>query len=174
MAKFVADNVWEQGFNNKDCALDFMNQVVKDDPDASVMSYMDKDQEPPFRIRVTRVTEAGAKAFKEHWDKMVPEVAPVPKRDPEVIKRQQGSNIQLRWAERMILSRLLRAAGEEFSNHGCNDFDASELSPAQRQTIHEEVKAWSKDPGYEADDSAFFYDWMLMSYFADLIDPDTS
>lgn len=72
--------------------------------------------------------------------------------------------------EGKLVAELLRAASEQFSNYGCNDFDlrsyglesmAEELNRAVH--VHDEEMAAQANPVME--------DWLLMSHFADKLDP---
>jgi len=68
---------------------------------------------------------------------------------------------------------LLDKAGDEFSNHGCNDFDLqSELKLTKEEAIavaHKLREAMVRtECGEEADlerKDAYFYDWLLMRHF---------
>lgn len=71
--------------------------------------------------------------------------------------------------ERTILARLLQMAADQFSNHGCNDFDLPDSDEA-RELIHA-YHEWNGDPE-EADEyqahrgKYMFTDFVLMRYFA--------
>ena len=65
--------------------------------------------------------------------------------------------------ELQVVGRLLRLAGEEFGNHGCNDFDLPDTPEAK--ALIADVGLWGGD-----DESCCPGDDTLMEYFADRID----
>lgn len=78
---------------------------------------------------------------------------------------------QLTSLEGKLVAALLRRASEEFSNHGCNDFDVCReagLSPEDADALWKKLAEWD-DPDFAESDGAIHYDWVLMSYFADKI-----
>jgi hypothetical protein len=80
---------------------------------------------------------------------------------------------QLSDDEARILAKLLKQAGDEFSNHGCNDFNverelalpearAMELAHSLRLSMVEHRVA---DPDYAEDGGVYLMDWMLYCLF---------
>jgi hypothetical protein len=76
-------------------------------------------------------------------------------------------------AERKIAARLLDLAADEFSNHGCNDFNAKAegLTPDEIQEITVKLKAEVDDDNYGA--NGYFDDWLLMRHLAKRLRDDT-
>lgn len=71
--------------------------------------------------------------------------------------------------ERKLAVAFLKMASEEFSNHGCNDFDLTKLVPEleERQRILKEMYEWGKDASsYDPNYCDITYDWYLMSFIA--------
>lgn len=73
--------------------------------------------------------------------------------------------------ERKLLVALLKMAADEFSNHGCNDFDVRGLgfSPADCRDLWQKLADWDDPELAQRGDSHYFWDWMLLSYFADKV-----
>jgi len=70
--------------------------------------------------------------------------------------------------DKKVLVALLRMASDQFSNHGCNDFDAREhgLTEDEIQALRQKLGEW--DPSFDEESkSPYFLDWALMQYFAD-------
>jgi hypothetical protein len=75
------------------------------------------------------------------------------------------------WA---VLSKLLEMASDEFSRHGCNDFELPN-TPHNRMLV-EAMERWNSVKQFEAEglniseDGRTIYtmDWFLFSYFAHL------
>lgn len=84
--------------------------------------------------------------------------------------------------EKRLAAHLLRLAAEQFSNHGCNDFDLAEhcADPLARDGFVREFFAWNGDPDeyYEVDDNQDnVHDWRLgddalMSFLAARLEAD--
>lgn len=74
--------------------------------------------------------------------------------------------------ERKILIALLKESSAEFSNHGCNAFDLRPyLTKEQAIDFDKKIHEWNGDPEEAEPENAFYsYDWLLMSYFADLLE----
>lgn len=73
--------------------------------------------------------------------------------------------------ELMIIAELLDMAGDQFSNHGCNDFDLRErsrLTPEEMIELDKDMHDRNGDPE-EHDPSRVQWqaDFALMIYFAD-------
>ncbi len=80
--------------------------------------------------------------------------------------------INLSEDEARILTKLLKIAGEEFSNHGCNDFNVGrELGVSQERaieiahTMHEKMIDLGVDEEGTRRESPYLLDSMLFSYF---------
>ena len=77
--------------------------------------------------------------------------------------------------EKNIVSRLLKMAGDEFSNNGCNDVPAGfwkDWSPEEKLKLAMEVHEWNSGGFDERDgnpEAILEYDWILCSYFASKI-----
>lgn len=76
--------------------------------------------------------------------------------------------------EYKILARLLEMASDEFSNHGCNDFEIPN-TPENNELVKQaylwssgEIEEFEEDE--EDKDTITTYDWILMSYFAHLFE----
>ena len=67
-------------------------------------------------------------------------------------------------SEKTVLVELLTQASNEFSNHGCNDFDLSKFmpNPVEREQLIKEIAVWNGTP----DEKIYPMDWLLMSFFA--------
>lgn len=70
------------------------------------------------------------------------------------------------------MAALLRQAADQFSNHGCNDFDVREIRP--KVTVANISDLWQKlsvdnDPELAERNSPLFQDWMLMRLFANMM-----
>ena len=72
--------------------------------------------------------------------------------------------------ERRLAGHLLRMASDQFSNHGCNDFDLEEfgLDRTQRLELMSAVSAWDGNEDLVSD-SKWAMDWLLMAYLANLL-----
>lgn len=79
--------------------------------------------------------------------------------------------------EKMLVVKLLDMASDEFSNHGCNDFDLREQSDLTTEEMVNFDKAWHEwngDPEeHEPERAHFQTDWALMRYFADRLRKET-
>lgn len=72
--------------------------------------------------------------------------------------------------ELLLAATLLDLAADEFSNHGCNDFDLARFVPDadQRRALVKEYEDWNSR-GLDFDptaDYAIYYDWALMNWLA--------
>lgn len=73
-----------------------------------------------------------------------------------------------------ILAELLDMAKDEFSNHGCGDFEL--LNTPENRALMEAAEIWNSSDGFKdaglniSKDGAKIYtqDWLLMAYFAHL------
>lgn len=76
-------------------------------------------------------------------------------------------------AEKALAAKLLRMASDQFSNHGCNDFDLSKYitDPAERDALVleacGEVYGEAAEPDYRIGDS------VLMDLMAERLEADT-
>lgn len=81
--------------------------------------------------------------------------------------------LQLTDTEARILALLLKMASNEFSNHGCNDFDIRselKLNAQDAQSVALELRAsLAETQCCEEEDrestSPYFLDWFLMEHF---------
>ena len=78
--------------------------------------------------------------------------------------------------EKKLASALLRLASDEFSNHGCTDFDLARYMPSvsDRRAFMLRVEQWNEsrpDPvDYDPLDTfEIVNDWVLMAFLADVI-----
>lgn len=76
-----------------------------------------------------------------------------------------------------IAARLLKMASEEFSNHGCNDFDLRKILPnvEDRRALAKAIAKWNGDDLDDLDpedDHNYEMDWILMSFMADQLDDE--
>ncbi len=76
--------------------------------------------------------------------------------------------------ESILASKLLRMAADEFSNHGCNDFDLvkdAKLTPAESFAFRKAASEWNgdaaEDPARETEHG--MSDWFAMSYLAEVL-----
>lgn len=85
--------------------------------------------------------------------------------------------MELTKAEKKIAAALLDRAAEEFSNHGCNDFELlteANLTREEALEIANTMHAYQKEDdatydGHPANPNAthlYSYDWMLMQMLA--------
>jgi len=69
-----------------------------------------------------------------------------------------------------LAARLLRLAADEFSNHGCNDFDLFEcMTPEEALDLQRAMHTWNGDPENSPStpqEARWVEDWFLMRYFA--------
>ncbi len=81
--------------------------------------------------------------------------------------------LELTREEARILALLLEKAGDEFANHGCNDFDlqhelgltqgqATALAPKLRKEM---VKTGCMEAEDQGSTNTYFDDWLLMRHF---------
>lgn len=82
--------------------------------------------------------------------------------------------LELTTLEAKMLEHLLDIAGNEFSNHGCNDFNLQEelkLSKKDAIDLNKAItkemvaKGMSDKDALELADSAYMMDWLLFAYF---------
>jgi hypothetical protein len=68
-----------------------------------------------------------------------------------------------------LISDLLEMAAEEFSRHGCNDFDLSEwLDPDEQQSFVRGFHEWNGDPEEFNPERPEMGDSCVMSYLSGL------
>jgi len=74
-----------------------------------------------------------------------------------------------------LLAKLLRMAADQFTNHGCNDFDLAAIMPdvEERRALMKEYEIWNNSPDrYDPNDRyEIGSDWALMAFLADKYDP---
>jgi len=72
-----------------------------------------------------------------------------------------------------IISKLLKMAGEKFSNHGCNDLPDSffdDMSQKERQAFYKQYHEWNGDPeDYDLNQIGYLGDSALMHFFSDYV-----
>jgi hypothetical protein len=77
--------------------------------------------------------------------------------------------------EKRLTAKVLRMASDQFSNHGCNDFDLSEVIPDkdERDSLFRAYCEYNGDPSeydeWDAPAEGADYrmqDWMVMSFMA--------
>ena len=76
-------------------------------------------------------------------------------------------------AEMKTAAALLRLAAESFRNHGCNDFDLTEVlpDPGDRQWVLRRFEEHAGTPEYyDPNDCDNGHDARLMDFFADELD----
>lgn len=75
-----------------------------------------------------------------------------------------------------LAARLLHTAGNEFGNHGCNDFDLTKVPGFEtreaRAALDLAKHTWNGDPEeHDPDhDHRYGYDWSLMHFLGDVLD----
>jgi hypothetical protein len=74
--------------------------------------------------------------------------------------------------EAKLVAALLRLASEQFSNHGCNDFDLRQYGLEHMAHELNELEWAGTDPDFRpVGDSPVVMDWLMMQIFADKLDP---
>ena len=81
-------------------------------------------------------------------------------------------NIQFTRAELKTLITLLGMAGNEFSNHGCNDFNILNigLPITAAHELRSQITDFSKEELEDNKDNPYLYDWMLYRLFEDKLE----
>lgn len=77
-------------------------------------------------------------------------------------------HIDLTPAELKLLIVLLDRAGDEFGNHGCNDFSLlrdGELTPGEAEEMKSRLQAGLCTEEAQVFDNDVQYDWALLRYF---------
>ena len=73
--------------------------------------------------------------------------------------------------ERKLIIHFMGMAADEFSNHGCNDFEPKDAHLTKEEV--QELRAGLKEDGFYGDDevpdNGYFLDWMLMRWVADRV-----
>lgn len=78
----------------------------------------------------------------------------------------------MNYREKRFVAALLELAGEQFSNHGCNDLPeevVNLLTPLDREYLQLAWHKWNGDISEYEKDCFFTLDWLWMQYFADLL-----
>lgn len=82
-------------------------------------------------------------------------------------------------AEKKVLGYLLRRAGDEFANHGCNDLDLIKDAGLTAKESYEFRLTVAKNPDYAEmmgepvrKGNHVTYDWAMYRYLANKIDPE--
>lgn len=83
----------------------------------------------------------------------------------------QIKNTPLTEVEKKLIVLFLEKASDEFSNHGCNDFDLIEegnLTEEQVIELDKNMWEWNGTPEYHGEHKQcrFAMDWFVMSYLA--------
>lgn len=74
--------------------------------------------------------------------------------------------------QKKVFIKLLKDASEHFSSHCCNDFDLRDvLNEDEIKEFQKYYYQWVKkdDPMFEGRYCSIEMDWLLMSYFIDII-----
>lgn len=74
--------------------------------------------------------------------------------------------------EAKVFLVMLEQAAQEFSNHGCNDFDVGEMLTLPKRKAEEVAKALRLrmvadeilDPEAAGDQGPYLYDWTILSW----------
>lgn len=86
-------------------------------------------------------------------------------------KRPKKKEPPMTPTEKKLVARLLDVAADQFSNHGCNDFDLVKdggLTSEESQEIQQEIHRWKNDPDARppSADHHYVMDWMVMRMLA--------
>lgn len=80
-------------------------------------------------------------------------------------------------AQLKVLARVLGTAADEFSNHGCNDFDLSKqgLTPEELASFKEGFTQYMQndDPEYEGRSGNYVQDDCVMRYLQDVAEKES-
>ena len=79
------------------------------------------------------------------------------------LRAAEPVDVTLDPAEAALLDRLLDIAADQFSNHGCNDFD---VSGKEAETAFWLLEAHDEDPPDPPEHRPYRQDWILMRCFA--------
>ena len=76
--------------------------------------------------------------------------------------------------EKLLTAYLLNMAADQFSNHGCNDFNMAkeqDWSLEERRDLAKRINDWNRSPeDFDPDGQyKYFMDWVLMDVMADLL-----
>jgi hypothetical protein len=80
---------------------------------------------------------------------------------------------RLKSYERKLIAMLLDLASDQYSNHGCNDFDLSFLPDKERQSLLKAIEEWNGTPEDYDPTRKVGADWVLMRYLGEKIDPES-
>ncbi len=71
-----------------------------------------------------------------------------------------------------LTTKLLRLAGDQFGNHGCNDFDLEEhgFTEEERLEISKAIQDSCGDDERPVEASKYEMDWLLMYAVADVLE----
>ena len=83
------------------------------------------------------------------------------------------NQVTLNEKEARLIAYLLKLASAEFSEHGCNDLDVTQVGFTQEDSdeLWKKIGEWD-DPDLadiEAGGNTTHYDWILMIYFSEEI-----
>jgi hypothetical protein len=69
--------------------------------------------------------------------------------------------------EKKVAAELLRTASEQFSNHGCNDWNyPKDWTEDEKLQFVREYHEWNGDPEDFDPEFLFLQDWAVMSFLA--------
>ena len=72
--------------------------------------------------------------------------------------------------ERILVAHLLDMASDEYSNHGCNDFDWEQFfTKDEMKKICQDIETWNGSPEEYDENHLHTPDWLFMSYYRDRI-----
>lgn len=78
----------------------------------------------------------------------------------------------MNYREKRFVAALLDMAGDEFSNHGCNDLQkdiVGLLDSHDKDALQLAYHVWNGDPEDYSPGRFFEQDWIWMNYFADVL-----
>jgi hypothetical protein len=87
------------------------------------------------------------------------------------VESKEIKNLEILQKYRKVIARLLEIAGNQFVNHGCNDFDLESVLPDLNdrqelaQLIADEDEVLDPNDKFEC-----MFDWRLMEFFASVFD----
>lgn len=83
------------------------------------------------------------------------------------------TTITITVSEAKVMAELLAIAGDEFTNHICNDFSLSALGLTKEEMtqLDKNIEAWNSTPEEHNPDAdhSLKDDWILMHYLSDML-----
>ena len=79
--------------------------------------------------------------------------------------------------QKKLAARLLRAAADEFGNHGCNDFDLvvdGGMTVREADDFRKRYHAWNGDPDEYRAGGTDLPDFAAMGFLAHLLDEEAT